>query len=296
MSDIVIAGCAGFLGSNLSNYLVQHTKLQVVGIDNLTITPDIYNLQFAFNSKTRFDFYLANAQDAQIIGKFFEIEKPKVIVYNILTAHLLLMDHGRDPNVFLETLRLWLDLAYLNASEKFIVLAGSEIASLDFKSDFVNRVYELLMSYQNKLETIFINHGELFGPRQRARSGLAQIIVQEISGSGPDSLTVVGNDLVDLIYVKDMFSNVLNIITSKDICSGAYSIHGPTGLSKRAVRALVKSIICDEDVLEQAGSCSSENKSVKYPITNYVWQPKYELSSAIEHTIVWYDSNRWAWR
>src|SRR5574337_906828 len=121
MTDIAIVGCAGFLGSNFSNYLVQHTKYQIVGIDNLSTTSDMFNLQFAFNSKSRFDFYLANASEAQIIGKMFEIEKPRIIIYNIIYDQMRLIEAGRDEALFLQVLRLWLDLAYLHGASRFIV-------------------------------------------------------------------------------------------------------------------------------------------------------------------------------
>ena len=69
--NILVTGAAGFIGSNLVDYLLKNTNWSITGIDNLS-TGNIENLDFALKSK-KFDFLNQNLIDLKSIKKYHYI-------------------------------------------------------------------------------------------------------------------------------------------------------------------------------------------------------------------------------
>lgn len=86
---ILITGCAGFIGSNLSErLLLEQGKLQIVGIDNMN---DYYDVTLkehrlkrlnkaAEKSSSKWIFVKGSIADKDLVNKLFETYKPSIVV------------------------------------------------------------------------------------------------------------------------------------------------------------------------------------------------------------------------
>ena len=98
---ILITGCAGFIGANFSNYILDtYSDDEVVGIDSLTYAANEAALE-ALLSRERFSFYHADICDSLAIDVIFSREKPDIVVNFAAESHV---DRSiADAHVFVET-------------------------------------------------------------------------------------------------------------------------------------------------------------------------------------------------
>lgn len=297
MSDIIIAGSANFIGSNLCNYLVQHTKYNIASLDNLSTTPDLQNLQPSINSKYRHTFYLAEAESPRIVEKIFELEKPKVIIYNLAATHLdAIGDFRMIYTEAIKILNMWLNLALLYGVDKFIILSNSKVLYKQLsveQQEFASFCEQATIDFSNKFDVYLLKHCNAFGPRQSLKAPVPKIFTSVLKQDFKENLE---NDLMDWIYIKDLFFNVLNFIEHKHT-SRAYYIRNKEHMSCAQIYELAQGIKNDAVYLK------SKNVE-KYDIVNqetihheyFKWAPQYKLNQALEHTFCWYNANKWAWR
>jgi len=81
MNTIMILGGAGFIGSHLADAYLRKGNNRVITVDDLSVTPDLKNLQFAKNHRNnRHEFYLADISDEKIMKKIKEMERPDIVI------------------------------------------------------------------------------------------------------------------------------------------------------------------------------------------------------------------------
>lgn len=275
MSDILIAGGASFVGSNFANYLMQHTKYSVSTLDNLR-TGSLKNLAPAQAAKNRHTFYLADVKDEYISKKIFEIEKPSTVVYNCLT------DAGTNWENDIEILRSFIWSAKLSFSmTNFVALLPAEYHG----SIWEQAIFEVL---EQEFGSGFCNWMlfkpcHVFGPRQRW-GVVADTIQTHLIGAempNPD------HDKREWMYIKDYFMKFIQLIdvAKDDLESGKCTLHTGQWASDADINSFVGDVLRGEAEphtwevnLEESGNHS------------------FDLVSALEHTIVWYDKNRWSWK
>ena len=98
---IVITGCAGFIGTNFTNYwLDTYTEDIVIGIDCLTYAANIPALS-ELQNRTNFKFYKTNICDWQEIERIFLVEAPDIVINFAAESHV---DRSiEDSRIFIET-------------------------------------------------------------------------------------------------------------------------------------------------------------------------------------------------
>ena len=292
MSEILIAGSAGFVGSNIANYLVQHTNHMIASVDLLSDSRNFKNLQPAIQSKNRHTFYLARAEDTQITNKIFELEQPKVVVFNLLSYWL---STSNDSEKDIKTLVNWVDTAARFGCQKFIILADHRPIYDKLNHSQTRIMWEverLCVENTRDMDMYAIVPAYVFGPRQSMNCTVPSIFKDRLTSNTQEELSA---HKFEMIYVKDYFYNIMSFVEN-NYDSGVYFMRSGEAASPRDVSDYVQSII-DGEPLQfnwRSGAFNPTHDFIVEP-RFFAWSPHYNLSSALEHTLCWYDANRWAW-
>ena len=120
MSTLLITGGAGFIGSNLVQYVLDHTAARVVVVDKLTYAGSLLNLDRPLKDP-RVAFVQADIADRPAIERTFAEHRPDAVLNLAAETHV---DRSIDgPRPFIDT----------NIVGTFVMLeaARSFVATLD---------------------------------------------------------------------------------------------------------------------------------------------------------------------
>lgn len=294
MSEVLIFGSAGFLGSNIANYMVQHTSKRISSIDDLSGTPHLKNLQPALESKNRHTFYLAKAQDKDILSKVFEMEQPKTIIYNLCSTHLSQSTENNFAK-FADTLRLAIRNAEEGNSDRLILIFNHDASYKDLSWEKKEYLYACEEAFRKcdiyKKYLLFTPY--LFGPRMDPESHFISIVKNVLEGS---SIPELDNTQMDFLYVKDMYSSLARFV-EEDIESGAYRLAGAQYSNLQKVSDYMYNMANGNEITDIT-NLSKRPSEIRQTLCSpkvFECMPKYDILSALEHTLCWYDVNRWAW-
>ena len=100
MGTLLITGGAGFIGSNLVRYALQHTADQLVVFDKLTYAGSLLNLEGLLNDP-RVAFVQADIADAVAVARVFAVHRPTAVLNLAAETHV---DRSIDgPRPFIDT-------------------------------------------------------------------------------------------------------------------------------------------------------------------------------------------------
>tara|TARA_Y100000741_G_scaffold350463_1_gene320592 strand:+ start:234 stop:1187 length:954 start_codon:yes stop_codon:yes gene_type:complete len=237
MKTILVTGGAGFIGSNIVEYLLSNTNYNVKVIDNL-ITGKIKNLEPFINDKwkDRFEF---------IYGDICNLEKVRRVMkgVNMITHQAALgsvprsindplSSHKSNVNGFLNIL-----IAANEEGIKKIVYASSSSVYGDNNTlpKIENNIGEVLSPYAatKKIDEIYANvftkcynmqciglrYFNVFGPRQDPHGAYAAVIPKFINlmkNNKPPTINGDGNFSRDFTYVENVVQANLKALETKD--------------------------------------------------------------------------------
>jgi nucleoside-diphosphate-sugar epimerase len=276
-SDVLVVGSTQFVGSNLCNYLLQHTRLSIVGTDNLSCG-FIGNLQPSLSSKSRFTFYPLNLSDTDLSNKVIDLIDPSYILIDLT-----------NQCIVSEVVNLIEEAAKRNASKCIIIMPSA----IEQDNKYFTQ-YALLSTFlQNKnyktnnLDIVVLTPCELYGPRQEASGQFASMAIMTLSGVAG----VWRTHPSQWLYVKDLFHNVLKFMEPNSLAPGAYSLASKKECSDVDILSFMQSLVEGNRVpLKTTNVEVSSKPGVITAISHF------DLESSIEHTLCWYADNKWAWR
>ncbi|HZW36747.1 MAG TPA: dTDP-glucose 4,6-dehydratase [Candidatus Deferrimicrobiaceae bacterium] len=126
---LLVAGGAGFIGSNFIRYILgAHADWQVVNLDKLTYAGNVANLR-DFDEDDRYRFVRADICDAPRIEEVVAAERPDAIVNFAAETHV---DRSiNDPSLFLETnvlgTQVLLETARRQGIARYIQISTDEV-------------------------------------------------------------------------------------------------------------------------------------------------------------------------
>ena len=233
MSDIVVTGCAGFIGSHLCESLLKE-GYQVIGIDNFD---SYYDRRFKernlaiLRDRKRFEFLEADIRDFDDLRR--KIRKAEVVIH--LAARPGVRPSMKNPKSYADANILGtisvLELALKLDANQFIFGSSSSVYGLDevpFREDRpadrplsvyggTKRASEIILhaySYNYGLPVTILRFFTVYGPRVRPDMAIYKFAKGIFLG---EEITVYGEGKLkrDYTYISDIVDGIIKALRRK---------------------------------------------------------------------------------
>jgi len=314
MSKILITGATGFIGSHLTELLVEK-GFEVIAFDRynpnndwgwLEESPIKNDVEVILGDIRDFDS-VSKAMEgcdsvfhlAALIGIPYSYVSPLAYIrtnvegtYNVLEAA---KNHELSQVLVTSTSETYGSAQYVPIDEKHPAVGQSPYSATKISAD------QMALSYFLSFETPvkIVRPFNTYGPRQSARAIIPTVISQILAGKTELSL---GNldPTRDLTFVKDTCSGFLEIYKSIDLFGAATNI----GMNQEiSIGDLVHKIASTIGVNVTINSDNNRVRPNKSEVNRLMcdnskllehtnWKPKYDLNTGFNETIDWIKSNR----
>ncbi len=315
MRKYLVTGGAGFIGSNYIRYMLKKYKdVSIINLDKLTYAGNLENLKEVEND-SRYEFVKGDIGDETIVDKL--VEKADVVVNFAAESHV---DRSiGSPDDFIKTdifgAFVLLEAARKHHVDRFIQISTDEVYGSIENGSFKetdplmpSSPYSASKTGADRLAfSYFVTYGvpviitrcsNNFGPFHYPEKLIPLFITNALEDK---PLPIYGDGLYvrDWIYVEDHCAGV-DFVTEKGEPGEVYNIGGGNErtnleITDYVLRKLEKPETLKTFVKDRPGhdrryavNCSKMNAMG--------WQPKYDLTLALDKTISWYVNNRNWWK
>tara|TARA_R110002126_G_scaffold10245_45_gene46623 strand:- start:10296 stop:11354 length:1059 start_codon:yes stop_codon:yes gene_type:complete len=303
---VLVTGGAGFIGSALVNYLLQHTQHQILVLDKLTYAADLAAVA-RFEAEARVTMVQGDICDASVLRELFATFSPNAIMhlaaeshvdnsisapaafiqtnivgtYTLLEAsrHFFASLNVKDQQQFrfhhISTDEVFGDLATGDApfSESTPYAPSSPYSASKASSDHLVRAWHRTYG----LPIVISNCSNNYGPGQHSEKLIPKTISNALAGK-PIPLYGDGLQIRDWLYVDDHAAALYRVLTHGQI-GESYTIGGLNELSNLA---LVHTICDLLDELAPRSFCKlSEHLSYRQLIQFVEDRPGHDRRYAI---------------
>ncbi len=332
---ILVTGGAGFIGSAVVRYLIQHTSHSVLNLDALTYAGNLDSLT-SIECDSRYQFQQVDIRNLSALSQCFDKFQPQAVMHLAAESHV---DRSIDgPSAFIETnitgtynlldtaRAYWQGLETEHAVQfRFHHISTDEVyGSLGTEGKFTeetpyapNSPYSaskaasdhLVRAWHHTygLPTIMTNCSNNYGPFQFPEKLIPLMIIKALRG---ECLPVYGDgsNVRDWLYVEDHARALYQVLTEGRV-GETYNIGGD---EERTNLEVVKTIcgILDKELPGNEGQydrliefvADRPGHDQRYAIdatkigTELKWQPKESFESGMNQTILWYLDNREWWQ
>ena len=305
---ILVTGAAGFIGSNLTNKLIE-LGAEVIGIDNL-FNGSLDNLEDVLKDKN-FKFKKGDIRDLTFLLDVFEdidilyheaaftsvpqsILMPESCNDVNVNGTLNILNAARKMDVekiiFASSASVYGDLPELPKREDMNCLPISPYGVSKMTCEAYMQVYHQIYG----LKTVSLRYFNVFGPRQKDSpySGVIAIWLGRLINNKDLIIYGDGEQSRDFTYVKDVIqANILTAeydIKGEILNIGANSPINLTDLAKlffeitnREDLELIYTDPRPGDILHSYGDISKAKSKIKY-------QPQYTQKEGLKDYFIWY--------
>jgi UDP-glucose 4-epimerase len=300
--NVLITGVAGFIGSNLLDYLLEHTYWTITGYDNCS-TGNVKNISSQLTNK-RFTFIQKNCFELTSLKEFdfvFHLAAlPRIQPsFEFVTQHI-------NENLVLTTYLIELMIRE-NHYPKFIFSSSSaiygtpvliptpETERIDCLSPYAFQKYEAekyleLLSTRYPLNYVNLRYFNPYGPRSfnpenkfNAYSSVVGIFLYRYQNKLPLLVTGNGEQRRDFIHVYDLAKANYLAAINPSILNTAFNIgHGST----ISVLELAKMMSDKYEFIEKReGESEITYANITKAKDLLSWQPTYSLNNYIKENI-----------
>lgn len=333
MKTLLVTGGAGFIGSALVRYLIQHTSYQVVNVDKLTYAGNLESLA-SVSASPHYHFYQADICDRAALEPIFAKHQPDAVLHLAAESHV---DRSIDgPGTFIQTnvvgtfTLLEVSRRYAQSLEKpfrFVHVSTDEVYGSLGEAGYFSETtaYDPRSPYSASkaasdhlakawfhtygLPVIVTNCSNNYGPYQFPEKLIPTVILKSLRG---ENIPVYGDGraIRDWLYVDD---HVRAIVTALEKGRTGETYNIGTNAEKTTVQ-MVDAITTLLDEL-RPDSKYKPHKSLmtfvkdrpghdrRYAIdaskikNELGWQPQESFESGMRRTVQWYlDNPEWCER
>lgn len=335
MKRIIVTGGAGFIGSALVRYIINHTNDEVCVVDKLTYAGNMENLS-EVSASDRFRFEKADICDLQAIREIFTSFRPTNVMHLAAESHV---DRSIDgPMEFIMTNVVGTGCLLECANKYYSDLPESEKSLFRFHHISTDEVYGSLgkegffhetTAYDPSspysaskasadhlvrawgrtfaLPVLVTNCSNNYGPYHFPEKLIPLMILHALSGM---ELPIYGkgDQIRDWLYVDD-HARALYLVSDRGIPGETYNIGGN---SEKTNLEVVNTICSLLDRLSPRSDGKSYAEQIihvpdrpghdaRYAIdaskisATLGWQVQESFESGIEKTVKWYLENKDSW-
>lgn len=303
---ILVTGGAGFIGSAVIRYIINHTNDHVINVDKLTYAGNLESLKDISN-QDRYSFELADICDSKVMEQIFNRYEPDCVMHLAAESHV---DRSIDgPAAFIETNIIGTYTLLEVARANWAALSGKRKSSFRFHHISTDEVYGDLRETEDLfretsrydpsspysaskassdhlvrawsrtfgLPTIVTNCSNNYGPFHFPEKLIPLVILNALAGQ---PLPVYGNGMQirDWLFVEDHASALYKVLTEGTV-GETYNIGGHNEKTNiEVVRA-----ICS--LLEELVPTKPQGVSNYQDLITYVAdRPGHDVRYAIDAT------------
>jgi len=312
---ILITGGAGFIGSNIVDYLVANKYKHITVLDNLE-TGNLNNIQTHINSKkvhfiqgsiSDYDTCLAATKGQDIILHQAALGSvPRSIINPLAT-------HQTNVTGFVNIL----EAARTNKVNRVVYASSSSVYGDDLnmpkKEEIVgnplspyavskktNELYAAVFASTYQMEIIGLRYFNVFGPKQNPAGPYAAVIpifMDKLLNKISPTIYGDGNNTRDFTYVENVIqANLLAAFTKdKAAVNQVYNIaYGATTSLNKLFELIATDLKLDTKVIygdKRPGEIKDSFASIEKAKNLLGYKPLVSLEEGIKKSIVWYKEN-----
>ncbi|MBN2341082.1 MAG: SDR family oxidoreductase [Deltaproteobacteria bacterium] len=311
MTNYLITGAAGFIGSNLAEHLIEQGET-VVGVDNF-LTGKRENIA---SLRERMRFVEGDIRDASLMNELCEgvdyvlhhaamasvpwsMKEPMLCHEHNATGTLNVLLAARDAGVkkvvMAVTSAAYGNTETLPAHEALPTMALSPYGA----TKLIGEIYLQLFSTAYALPTVGLRYFNVFGKRQDPQSAYAAAIPifakKLIEGKAP-TIFGDGEQTRDFVYIKDVVQANLKACTAPPSADGqVFNIGTGTQITVtdliRYMSDLLDIHIAPDHVPERAGDVKHSVADITKAEQHLGYTPDYTVYEGLKEAIEWYRKN-----
>jgi len=321
MKKVLLTGCAGFIGSNVGELLLQQ-GYRVIGVDDLNDAYDVRLKEWRLNrlqGQANFQFHRLDIADRNALSEVLDNAGPFDAVIN-LAARAGVRQSLEDPWVYYKTnvtgtLNL-LELCKDNKVEKFVAASSSSVYGIpsesgrpfreDQPTDHPLSPYAaskkategLCYSYHHLygLDITMFRYFTVYGPAGRPDMSIFRFI-KWIAEGEPLVLYGDGSQVRDFTYIDDIARGT--ILALKPVGYEIFNLGNDRPVSIRRLIELIEELLGKKAQIDQRPAHPADVPATWASIDKAKellgWQPKVRLEQGVKLAVDWYLENRdWA--
>lgn len=314
MKNILVTGCAGFIGWYVSKLLLERGD-KVIGVDNINDYYDPAIKEWRLNSlkeNNGFNFYKFDIGDYQSVKDIFSSNKVDAVIN--LAARAGVRASVEDPWVYLETntkgtLNL-LECCVEFKTEKFILASTSSLyasVEMPFKEDAktdkplapysaTKKGAEVLCysyHYLHNLDISILRYFTVYGPAGRPDMSIFRFI-KNIDAGAPIPVFGDGEQTRDFTYIDDIADGTIRAL--KPAGYELFNLGSDHPVKLNYVIQLIEKNLgkkAERDTLpmhpaDVKASWAYIEKAKKV----LGWQPKTSIEEGVKNTVNWFMENK----
>ena len=321
MTNILITGGAGFIGSNfIFHMLKQHPVYRLVCLDALTYAGNLSTLK-PIKDEKNFRFVKGDITDRELVDKLFEEEKFDFVVNFAAESHV---DRSiEDPGIFLKTNILGtqvlmdasrkygvkrfhqvstdevygdlpLDRPDMFFTEETPIQTSSPYSASKASADLLVQAYHRTFKLPVSISRCSNNYGPYHFPEK-----LIPLMIANALNNKPLPVYGKGENVRDWLYVED-HCKAIDLIIHNGTVGEVYNIGGHNEMRNiDIVKTIVKALGKSEDLITFVTDRAGHD--MRYAIDptkihhELGWLPETKFADGIDKTIKWYLNNRNWW-
>lgn len=318
---IFITGAAGFIGSNVLEYLFQkYPDYSFIVLDALTYAGNLKNISPEIQKSPRFQFIYGDIRNANVVDSI--VASSDIVIHFAAETHVTRSIH--DNIKFFETDVLGTQAVanavyhHQDTVERFLHISTCEVYGAAIKNKMDEKhllnphspyaaakagadrlVYSYYVTY--KTPVTILRPFNIFGPRQHLEKLVPRFITSAILN---EPLTVHGDGKAqrDFMHVNDV-ANAIDLLIHaplKKVVGEVFNIGSGKAISNLKIAQKIAKIMKlplsqIKFVAERPGQVSTFACDYRKMSKLFGWKPKKKFNQGLRETIKWYKKNKNLW-
>ena len=315
---VLVTGGAGFIGSNLVRWLLQHRpNMRVINLDSLTYAGNPANLA-DLQGNPRYEFVHGDITDPQVVGGLLDrgvqavinaaahshVDRSLMTGQEFVSANIggvqTLLDAAKSrPNI--RFLQVSTDEVYgslppdARSDEQWPLAPGNPYASTKAGAELLANAYRNSFG----LDVVISRCCNNFGPYHYPEKMIPLFITNLLDGL-PVPLYGDGLNYREWIHVEDHCSALVAIL-EKGRSGEAYNITSGRGVTNLELTHLILEVLGKDEssiryVPDRPGHDRRYALDGRKIARELDWHPRHELAGGLRDTCAWFRANEAWWR